>query len=82
MASRITHKRIDKYILIKTFKRFKRQPKKVFLVTDFTKAHQNIFRSQCLYTLIVLGLIEQVPATYKCGPKYKIRREVKGYKLK
>ncbi len=77
----ITHKMIDKNTLIRVFKMFKNQPKKVFVATDFN-SHINIFRTKYLHTLVVLGIIEVVSAIYKCGRKYKSKRTVKGYRLK
>ncbi len=79
----ITHKMIDKHKLIRVFKMFKNQPKKIFVASEFSyKANTWIIRNQYLRTLIVLGLIEQVPTVYKCGRKYKSKRMVKGYRLK
>ena len=78
---RIRKRYIDKNKLILIFKRFRRNPLKVFIANDFDN-HPTILRHMYLNTLISLGLIEQVPAIYKCGNKYKVRRTGKGYRLK
>ena len=79
--TQITHKRIDKYTLLKDFKMFKRTPQKVFVVGDFTGNNQNRYREQYLHTLTSLGLIEKVNAIYKFGRKYAVIGRIKGYKL-
>lgn len=74
-------KMINKSILINIYKQFKSNPKKVFIVSDFLVNNTNIFREKYLHTLISFELIEEVPAIYKFGRKFRARREIKGYKL-
>ena len=75
-------KLIDKSLLIRVFKDFKRNPKKVFVARDFFINAPNIYRRKYLNTLISLNLIEEVIAVYNCGVKNSVRRQVKGYRLK
>lgn len=74
------NRQIDKYALISAYRRFKRNPLKVFVLKDFPTVTQR-YREKYLGTLKILGVIEEVPAIYKCGHKLVTRRTVKGYKL-
>lgn len=76
------NKIINKRTLIKTYKEFVRNPKKIFVCTDFFKARANTLRAKYLNTLISLNLIECVSAVYKWGKGYKRRKDIKGYRLK
>ncbi len=73
---------INRNVLVKTFKRFKEEPNKVFVASDFVDAKRREFRETHLQTLIQLGLIEEVEAYYECGYLKNSRRRVRGYKLK
>ena len=72
---------IEKNVLVRTYKTFLKKPLKVFVVSDFTKARHNEFRINHLNTLIKLKLIEEVSAVYLFGNKFRVRKEIKGYKL-
>ena len=82
MALRTNNLRIDRNVLVKTFKRFKTEPNKVFVASDFVDARRTEFREIYLQTLIQLGLIEEVEAYYQCGLHKHSRRSIHGYKLK
>jgi len=73
---------INKYVLIRIYKRIKRNPLRVFLLKDFFHKPAYKYRGKYLDTLKALDLIEEVPAIYKCGKKFRTRRMVKGYRLK
>ena len=72
---------MNKEVLIKTFKEFKLNPKKIFVASDFTKAGINKFRESHLRTLKSLGLIEELNTRYNWGKDYNIRKAVRGYRL-
>lgn len=76
------HNYISKNTLIKTYKRFLDRPYKVFLIKDFcTDNKRNQFRERHLYTLMSLGLIEEIEAIYYNGKNQRICHNTKGYKL-
>ena len=76
MGSKTTPRTIGYNILIRIYKRFKRNPLKIFTVSDFLQPKRYI------ETLIRLGLIEEVKAVYKTGYKSKIGiKHIKGYRL-
>lgn len=74
---------ISKDKLISVFKKFKKNPNKVFVASDFNPPARKteFFRRKYLNLLIFLGLIEEVNAFYKFSKFYKNKRVVKGYKL-
>jgi len=76
------NKVIDKYILIRIYKQFKRNPLKIFVLKDFFKSMPKYARARYLNTLQALDLIEEVPTIYKYGNKLMTSRTVKGYRLK
>ncbi len=65
--------------IIRIFRRMEKKPLKVFVAQDFSgnPIHTRIG----LNCLIVLGIVEQVPAIYRIGNREWCRKEVKGYKL-
>ena len=70
---------MDKRVLIRTYKSFKRSPNKIFINRDFSQLQ--CFRERYLNPLIILGLIEQVKTVYQVGQYANARRDVKGYKF-
>ncbi len=82
MALRTKKLMINRNVLVKTFKRFKEEPNKVFVASDLVDARRREFRERYLQTLILFGLIEEVETYYECGHLKKSRRRVRGYKFK
>ena len=72
---------IDKYVLIRIYKQFKRNPLKIFVLKDFFQASHKYARARYLNTLKALDLIEEVPTVYNFGRRLQTRRNVKGYRL-
>ena len=65
--------------LISIYKQMKRNTREVYVSTGFPGGYYSNLRH--LETLKLLGLIEQVPVIYYCGPKRAIKRTVKGWRL-
>jgi hypothetical protein len=67
-------------ILLRIYKTMKRNPKKVYVLTDFhLKPHLNrVYMS----TLVKLGLIEECEVIYKVGVKLIGCKNTHGYKFK
>ena len=73
---------IDKYVLIRTYKKMKRQPDRIFMAKDFDFGNTRIFRTKYLNTLVHLNLIEVKNTVWKTGRNLKALRNGYGYKLK
>lgn len=75
-----TERLMSQHILLRIYKRIKRNPKKIFLLKDFGLASQS--RRVYMTTLIKLNLIEEVDAFYEMGCKHSALKSVHGYKLR
>jgi len=70
--------KIKPIVLIRVWKKIKSNPDRIWLMVDFN----NLGASQLhMHTLIKMGLVEEVPAIYKLGKKYRSCLNTKGYKL-
>jgi len=76
--------KIDNTKLISIFRRFKENPKTIYVQTDFQNQSLVYGKNIPVYlsVLALLGIIERVPVKYYYGRKYSISKNVKGYKLK
>lgn len=76
------NKLIDKDVLLRIYKDFKKYPLRIFVASDFFKSTRVILREKYLHTLVSLDLIEEVPTVYEFGLRgKKARRGVRGYKI-
>ena len=66
--------------LISIYRMMKKNPKKVWVSTEFHSSPHN--NRRYLEVLRKLGLTERVPVVYYCGVKHLTRREVKGYRIR
>ena len=73
---------INKYVLIRTYKKIKRQPDRIFMAKDFNFGNTRMFRTKYLNTLAHLNLIEVKNTVWITGRNSKARRNGYGYKLK
>jgi len=74
-------KHVDPTLVISFYHKFKREPNKVFVISDFMFGNRTTPRTY-FHLLKVLGIIEEVSVIYKTGLNDRcIRTNIKGYKL-
>jgi len=78
IPSKKIQKKLDVKCLISKYKRFKKEPKRVFILKDFNYDEGS---STQLLVLLTLGLIEIVPVRYYAGDRWRITKQTKGYRL-
>lgn len=80
-------KTIDNYnlqvrTLMRIFREFKLNPKKIFVVKDFFKSNPKLYAQRYLTTLIKLGIIEKFNIKFYSGRKRAATGDAVGYRLK
>ncbi len=68
--------------LVRVYKRIKnhRDPKKIWLKCDFNTTSKYIERY--FDTLVEMNFLEELDTVYKCGRNNKVKRSVKGWRIK
>jgi len=68
--------------LMRIFREFKLNPKKIFVAKDFFKSNSKLYAQRYLTTLIKLGIIEKFKITFHSGRKRAATGDAIGYRLR